>query len=116
MEKALQAIGDTPAISVPLTQAHVSRLPRCERWRPAVIDPGAGVMRVQSGAQGTVEIPVRGHGPAFRLNAHSLRQLVGAVGDVRVVGSAPEAPLVARTGNPRTIVVQMPMRLPKTKG
>lgn len=117
MGKAAEAIGDTPAIHATLTQAHVSRLPKHNGWRPTTLEPDAGTMRVRNDYDdGAVEMPLNGTGPAFCFNAHYLRQLVGAVGDVEFTGSAPDAPFIATPKNPKTVVVQMPMKVPGQKG
>ncbi len=117
MGKTVDAIGGAPSIRATVTQAHVSRLPKHNNWRPITLDPDAGTLRVRNDYnEDAVEMPLRGTGAAFCFNAHYLRQLVGAVGDVEFTGSAPDAPFIATPKNPKTVVVQMPMKVPGKKG
>lgn len=117
MKPTLDAIGGAPCIRATVTQAHVSRLPKHNSWRSTTLDPDAGTMRVHNDyIEGAVEMPLKGTGAAFCFNAHYLRQLVGAVGDVEFTGSAPDAPFIATPKNPKTVVVQMPMKVPGKKG
>jgi len=109
MGKAVDAIGGAPSIRATVTQAHVSRLPKHNSW-PTTLDPDAGTMRARNDYnEGAVEMPLKGIGAAFCFNAHYLRQLVGAVGDVEFTGSGPDAPFIATPKNPKTVVVQMPV-------
>lgn len=117
MGKAVEAIGGAPTIRATVTQAHVSRLPKHNSWRPTTLDPDTGTMRVRNDYnEDAVEMPLKGTGAAFCFNAHYLRQLVGAVGDVEFTGSAPDAPFIATPKNLKTVVVQMPMKVPGKKG
>lgn len=117
MGKVVDAIGGAPSIRATVTQAHVSRLPKHNIWRHITLDPDAGTMRARNDYdEDAVEMPLKGTGAAFCVNAHYLRQLVGAVGDVEFTGSAPDAPFIATPKNPMTVVVQMPMKVPGKKG
>lgn len=117
MGKAVDAIGGAPSIRTTVTQAHVSRLPKHYSWRPTTLDPDAGTMRVRNDYdEDAVEMPLKGTGAAFCINAAYLRQLVGAVGDVELTGSSPDAPFIATPRNPKTVVVQMPMKVPGKEG
>lgn len=82
-----------------------------------MLDPGAGTMRIVNDYNGgALEMPLTGTGAAFCLDAHYLRQLLGAVGDVEFTGCAPDAPFIATPKNPKTVVVQMPMKITAAKG
>lgn len=108
---AVDAIGAAPSIRATVTQAQVSRLPKHNGWRSTTLDPDAGTMRVRNDySEDAVEMPLKGTGAPFRINPRYLRQLVGAVGDVEFTGSAPDAPFIATPKNPKTVVVQMPLK------
>lgn len=100
-----------------MTQAHVSRLPKNDIFRLTILDPDAGTMRARDDyTKDAVEMPLKGTGPAFCMNATYLRQLVGAVGDVIFTGSAPDAAFIVTPKNPKTAVAQMPMKMPDKEG